>query len=229
MAQEAHRLDPALVPAACLIARHQVANDLPRKALKLLRETWNLYKHPDLADIAARAIPGDGPEARYERVRDLVGRTDDNIESACALAKAAIPARRLDVAREALAPFVAERPQARVCALMGEIEDAAGDKGKSREWFARAVSAPRDPMWVSDGVASPRWRPVSPVTGEIVPCEWKVPFDVLPLAQIEAPVESQPGLPDTKSLAAPGEAAAPIAFQRPPDDPGVEKDANQDG
>ena len=54
---------------------------------------------------------------------------------------------------------------------MAEIEEAAGDKGRAREWLSRAITAPRDPIWFSDGVASPRWTPVSPVSGEIVPCE----------------------------------------------------------
>ena len=77
------------------------------------------------------------------------------------------------VARSSCAP-------ARVCALMALVEEAADDKGRAREWLARAIHAPRDPMWVSDGVANTRWQPVSPVTGEIVSCDWKVPYDMLP-------------------------------------------------
>ena len=44
-------------------------------------------------------------------------------------------------------------------------EDGRGDKGRAREWLARAVRAPSDPMWVIDGAASPYWTPISPVTG----------------------------------------------------------------
>jgi HemY protein len=176
-------------------------------------------------------VTGDGPEARFERVRDLVGASPDSLEGACALAKAAVAARRLDVARAALSPYGAERPQARVCALMGEIEDAEGDKGKAREWFARAIHAPRDPMWVSDGVASPRWTALSPVTGEIVPSEWKVPFDMLPVeAQEAAPLER---MPEIAAAPAPAEAAASstksLPFERPPDDPGVDMPERIDG
>lgn len=228
LASDAHRLDPALVPAACIIARCNIANGNARKAQKILRSTWEATKHPDLAELMARSVPGDGPEARFERVRDLVGDPESHIESAHALAKAALAAKRLDVARAALSTHVADRPPARICALMGEIEDADGDRGKSREWFARAIHAPRDPMWVSDGVASPRWLPVSPVTGEIVPCDWKVPFDILPTATPE-PQPALDGMPSISVRSAAPEPAKSLPFQRPPDDPGVETDGNAVG
>ena len=108
---------------------------------------------------------------------------------------------------------------------MADIEEATGDKGRAREWLARAIRAPRDPMWVSDGVASPRWVPISPVSGEIVPCQWKTPFEML--------AEQKPG-----TIAAPTPAPAPVVestpakiaqpamaeLPRPPDDPGLDDD-----
>jgi HemY protein len=113
---------------------------------------------------------------------------------------------------------------------MADIEEASGDKGRAREWLARALTAPRDPIWVSDGVASPRWTPVSPVSGDIVPCEWKAPF--------EMPEQLEPDRP--QELAAPEAGPAPAAAvepppksleapkmvvpQRPPDDPGLPED-----
>jgi HemY protein len=227
LAVDALKLDPSLVPAACVAARGHIAQGSARRAQKILRATWEHSKHPDLAELMARAVQGDGPEARFERVRDLVGEAGEDIESAHALAKAALAARRLDVARKALEPYMADRPQARLCALMGEIEDTEGDKGKSREWFARAIHAPRDPLWVSDGVASPRWVPVSPVTGEIVPCEWKVPFDVLPTQATEEPAAAQPVAATVAAIATRPDAAEQAKsqpFQRPPDDPGVAED-----
>ena len=67
------------------------------------------------------------------------------------------------------------------------IEAAQGKDGGAREWLGRALTAPRDPIWVSDGVASPRWTAVSPVSGEIVPCEWKAPFDMPEQLEADAP------------------------------------------
>jgi HemY protein len=173
-----------------------------------------------LAEVLAHARPGDGPEPRFERVRDLVGASSDSLEGAYALARAAVAAQRWDAARKTLEPFLADQPQARFCALMADIEEAAGDKGRAREWLARAVKAPRDPIWVSDGVASPRWTPVSPVSGDIVPCEWKVPFEMLgeeAAAEIPAPAAI---------ATAPRPIAKPPMAERlrPPDDPGLPED-----
>lgn len=231
LALKAHKLDPALVPAAVVAARVLVTQASTRKATKILKETWALSPHPDLADIQANLIPGDGPEARLDRVRDLLrdGKlTPDGggLEGAVALARAAIRAKRFDLARDALKPFAETRPQARVCALMADIDEAEGDKGRAREWLARAIHAPRDPIWVSDGVASPRWTPVSPVSGEIVPCEWKAPFEMPEQMEADRP-EPAPALappPPAAAVARTLEAPRMVAPQRAPDDPGLPED-----
>jgi HemY protein len=223
-ALKAHKLDHALVPAALVAARVYIAQNNKRKAAKILRATWSASPHPDLAEVMAHLAPGDSPETRFERVRDLVKTNSGSAEAAYSLARAAVEAQRWDVARSTLEPYLAERPQARICALMADIEDAAGDKGRSREWLARAIRAPRDPLWVSDGVASLRWVPVSPISGDIVPCQWKEPYE--PAGAVEPPA---------KPAAAEGVAPAPakIDAQRPPeavklpgppDDPGTEPD-----
>ncbi len=158
LALKAHKLDPSLVPAAAVAARVLVTQASQRKAAKILRETWLLSPHPELADVQANLIPNDGPEARLDRLRDLLKESRGGIEGAVALARAAVKAQKWDMAREALKPYIDSRPQARICALMADIEEAQGDKGRAREWLARALNAPRDPIWVSDGVASPAGR-----------------------------------------------------------------------
>lgn len=220
LAAQAYDLDAELVPAAALIARSHIANGNTRKATKVLRAAWAKAPHPELAELVGRSHPDDGPEQRFERIRDFVGVPGANPESAVALARAALAAQRIDVAREALSTYADDRPQARICALLAQIEEAGGDKGRAREWLARALTAPRDPMWVSDGVANNRWVPVSPVTGEIVPCEWKVPYDMLPVSGDTAFVTG----PDaTAGLAAPAatKPADNTATPPPADDPGV--------
>lgn len=231
LALKAHKLDPSLVPAALVAARVLVSQASTRKASKILKESWALSPHPDLAAVQAGLIPGDDPEARLDRVRDLLKENKGGLEGAVALARAAIKAKRWDMAREALKPYAADRPQARICALMADIEEAEGDKGRAREWLSRALTAPRDPIWVSDGVASPRWTPVSPVSGEIVPCEWKAPFempeqlepdrreDAAPPA-IEAPKPATTPPPEPRTL----EAPKMVQPQRAPDDPGLPED-----
>jgi HemY protein len=225
LALKAHKLDPALVPAALVAARVLISQASTRKASRILKETWLVSPHPDLAELQAHLIPGDGPEARYDRVRELLKENAGGIEGAVALARAAARARRWDVARDALAPWIGERPQARICALMADIEDASGDKGRAREWLSRALSAPRDPIWVSDGVASPRWTPVSPVSGNIVPCEWKAPFEMPEQIEADRPrVDAPPPEPEPQSPPKSLEAPKMVVPQRAPDDPGQPED-----
>ncbi len=88
------------------------------------------------------------------------------------------------------------------------------------------------PIWVSDGVASPRWTPVSPVSGEFVPCDWKAPFEMphdtdaeLATPALAGPAEAAPAQPS--NAAAPVKVIEPprmVSPQRPPDDPGLPED-----
>ncbi len=215
LAVEAHGLDGALVPAAALAGRCYASTGQQRKAIKILKTTWAKSPHPDLASVMAH-LHNDTAENQFERVRDLVGKAPAEIEGAYALAQAAFAAKRFEAAKNVLENFVEVRPQQRMCGLMAEIEDALGDKGKSREWLARAFHAAKDPLWVSDGVAALRWTPISPVTNEIVLCEWKEPFELPSGGQLQFQPEKEPTAP-TKI-----EDAAMAALPRPPDDPGVE-------
>jgi HemY protein len=223
LAQQALDLDPGLVPATAIAARCLMADGSTRKAMKLLRKAWGLSPHPELADLIAKAAPEGDADARFEHVRDSVGDPASSVEAGIALARASIAAQRLDVAREALSTHTGTLPQARVCVLMAQIEDAAGDKGRTREWLSRAIQAQRDPMWLSDGVANTRWVPVSPVTGEIVPCEWKIPFDV---PQPEQDLLGKNSAGEVAAIASSNPAANAsdnTATPNPPrpDDPGV--------
>ena len=217
LAQEAHNLDQSLVPAALVMARVQTDNGQGRKALKALRACWALQPHRDLARLAAR-VENDDAEKQFERVRDLAGKEPNSSEGRFALAEAALQAGRHEAAREILQPLLADAPQAGVCGLMASIEDEAGDKVKSREWLARALSAQRDPLWVSDGVASPAWVALSPATGEIAPSEWKVPFAQPQLAQLQ--FKAAASSETVPKISGPAQATGQ---PRLPDDPGIEQ------
>lgn len=254
-ALEAHKLDPALVPAAAVAARLYAGQGALRRVWRVVSHGWEAAPHPDLAEAYAYARLTDAPGDRYERVRRLVGSSAGGTEGAYALARAAAQARQWDEAVKALQPLMAGDPQARICALMAEIEEGRGDKGRAREWLARAVRAPSDPMWVIDGAASPYWTPVSPVTGEIAFAEWKVPFEQLP-RQAAPPAESEafieaaeipPAPPPPPAVAAPSPVPEPlppvpspkprpssrakpriVEPVRPPDDPGpLEEDPDR--
>jgi len=180
LATRAHKLDPALVPAAVVAGRLNAQEGSLRRSAKILEKTWALSPHPDIAAVYAHARSGDSLLDRLKRIRSLIRVAPGGEEGAVALAEAAVDARDWKLAREALADYVAERPRVRICALMAEIEDGEfGDKGRAREWLARAVRAPRDPVWFAHGMTSRTWLPVSPVNGELGAFHWTSPPEAL--------------------------------------------------
>lgn len=196
MAQEAHKLAPGLVPAAALAGRLLVAKGSISRAGRLILGAWKEAPHPDLALAYAYLRPGDSPRDRLKRVTSLAEATPGEPEGLIAVATAAVEAHEWEAARAALAPLITGRPPARVCTLMARIEAGEmGDQGRVREWLARAVRAPRDPVWTADGYVSAEWAPVSPLTGRLDAFEWKVPVERI------GPPETEP-IPEEISLSA---------------------------
>ncbi len=188
-AERALRAAPDLVPAAVVAGRVLSSQQSIRKATRILEKTWKLSPHPDVAEVYAYLRAGDSPQDRQKRTKSLIGKHDGGVEGAVALAVACIEAQDWKEARAALAAFSEDRPPVRVCELMAEIEQGEfGDKGRAREWLARAVRAPRDPAWIADGQVSKVWLPVSPVTGELDAFEWAVPKESLTYEDDEVPV-----------------------------------------
>ena len=110
-------------------------------------------------------------------MQTLVRQRAEHVESAFAVARAALDAKEFAAARTALAPLLAA-PTQRVAILMAALEEAGhGDEGRAREWMARALRALRDPAWTADGFVSEHWMPVSPVTGRLDAFQWKVPLE----------------------------------------------------
>ena len=188
---EAVKLAPTLVPAAVLAAKYQSEAHQTRRAMRIVEAAWLAHPHPDLADAYAHVKLGDSARQRLVRVETLAAKAPGHLESALAVARAAIDAAEFARAREALAPFVAA-PTQRVAMLMAEIERTEhGDSGKARAWTLRAVRALHDPVWTADGYVSDRWRPVSPVSGRLDAFQWQRPLSALP-SDKSAAIESSP-------------------------------------
>lgn len=177
-ALEAHTLAPELVPAAAVAGRILASRGQTGKAAKILQKTYTKSPHPDLATAYAHARVGDSARDRLDRIRQLAALNPHSIESPIAVATTAIEARLFDDARMALEPLLANRLTQRVATLMARIEAGEnGDKGKVREWLARAVTAARDPVWIADGVISDQWEPISPIDGRLDAYQWRVPVE----------------------------------------------------
>ena len=177
---EAVKLAPTLVPAAVLAAKYQSEAHQIRRAMRIIEAAWLAHPHPDLADTYAHVKLGDSARQRLVRVETLAAKAPGHLESALALARAAIDASEFTKARAALALFI-EAPTQRVAMVMAEIERTEqGDSGKARAWELRAVRALHDPVWTADGYVSDRWRPVSPVSGRLDAFQWQRPLSALP-------------------------------------------------
>jgi len=185
-AMEAVKLAPTLVPAAVLASKFESEAHQTRRSMRIVETAWLAQPHPDLADAYAHVRLGDSARQRLVRIETLAAKAPGHLESALAIARAAIDASEFERARAALAPFTAS-PTQRVALLMAEIERTEhSDSGRARAWTLRAVRARHDPVWTADGYVSDRWQPVSPVTGRLDAFQWQTPLTALPSDQSAA-------------------------------------------
>ena len=215
-AMEAIKLAPTLVPAAVLASKYQSEAHQIRRSMRIVETAWLAQPHPDLADAYAHVKLGDSARQRLVRIETLAAKAPGHIESALAIARAAIDAAEFARAREALESFTAA-PTQRVALLMAEIERVEhGDSGRARAWTLRAVRALHDPVWTADGYVSDRWRPVSPVTGRLDAFQWQTPLAALPSdsnAAIEAFALEEEMLAPPRRVEPPKQPAAEVTAE----------------
>jgi HemY protein len=219
---EAVKLAPTLVPAAVLASKYESEAHQIRRSMRIVETAWLKQPHPDLADAYAHVKLGDSARQRLVRIETLAAKAPGHLESALALARAAIDAAEFERARAALARFIAV-PTQRVALMMAEIERTEhGDSGRARAWTLRAVRALHDPVWTADGYVSDKWRPVSPVSGRLDAFQWQTPLAALPSdkdATIEASAFEQAMLAPARRVEPPPAAApapeviGPVAAQ----------------
>jgi HemY protein len=175
LAAQAVKLAPDLVPAVAVAARTEAQAGNLRRASRMVDRAFVKEPHPELAEAFAEIRPDDTARERLDRMKALAHKAPGHPESLMAVVRAAIDASDFGLARDMIAPLLAE-PTQRVCLLMAEIEaHEHGDHGKAREWTGRAVRARRDPAWVADGYVSERWLPISPLSGRLDAFVWTVP------------------------------------------------------
>jgi HemY protein len=179
-AREAVKLAPDLVPASVLLARIYAKRGEFRKASKVIEAAWKRSPHPELGVGYLAIRSGDAARERIARAEVLFSIQPGHSESRLLLAETAIEAREFDRAREVIEPLSSSHPTVRTCLIMAELEEIEhGNDGLVKEWLARASRAPRDPLWIADGVMSDHWAPVSPVTGRLDAFLWMVPVEAI--------------------------------------------------
>ncbi len=238
LAREALDLAPSLVPAAAICGRLTAETGDLRKAARILETAYRAGPHPDLVDAYVRLRPGNSAVDRLVRAKALARVAPSDPESLLAVARGALEAQDLDLARKTLAPLLqgeGVRPTARVCLSMAEIEEAAGDDGAVREWLARAARAPRDRAWVAGEIIADRWAPATP-DGALDAFVWRTPDERVagppaPITLQPTPAPPSPPAVVAAPVAAPAPAppppprparrlATPMRVANAPDDPG---------
>jgi HemY protein len=183
------RYAPGFAPAAVIATKALLRHDNLRKAARILEAAWKANPHPEIAEAYVRARIGDTAADRLKRAERLEKLKPLNAQAYDTVARAALEARRFDLAREKAEASARLQPCEGIYLLLADIEEAeTGDEGRVRHWLSQAVRAPRDPAWTADGYVSETWEPVSPVTGKLDAFEWKVPVEQLSGPRFDADV-----------------------------------------
>lgn len=212
LARAALKLEAGFTPAALIAGRRLADRGDFGKASKVLETSFKVLPHPEIAEAYVDVRRGDSALDRLKRAKVLLRQSPGAREARFIVARTALDAREFTTAREQLEALVVEKPTARACLLMAELEDREHSRsGPAREWLARASRAPRDPVWVADGHVSERWAPVSPLTGQIDAYRWREPPQPLE-ASLRAKI-------DVEHFRSP-ELDAPAVSEKEPEVPG---------
>lgn len=174
-AVKALKLAPTLVPAAVLASRLLVADNKPRKAERLIMETWAHVPHPDLALAFSGIYPEEPAEKRNKRFSKLFACAPDELETKVTSIELDIKNEDFPRARDKLAPLLEDNPTARLCALQAAVVRGLGEQETIvRAWLSRALKAPRGMQWQCSNCAHTvqNWVSTCPACEEFDAIRW---------------------------------------------------------
>ena len=177
LAQQAHDLDPAFVPAAVLDVKLTAEHGSSRKLHKLIGEAWSHAPHRDLAATIRNTVSGEQPSDWFRRAKETVApHNPDHIETHLMLAKAALASRDWGPAREHLMKAGGGNPSVSILRMLAELEEKANaDAFAAREWIVKSSVAPQDPLWICDscGRQEEKWQAHCPACDSFDSFTWR--------------------------------------------------------
>jgi HemY protein len=205
-ARKANELDPALVPAASLLAQLVAEDGRARRARKFIEKSWTAAPHPDLRDAYLGLLDAEtAPLERYKAVEALVRSTPEHPESRLVMARAALDASLWGEARRQLDELQAAAPTADVYRLRARLADEdAEDMTAPAEWLELAANAASDRAWVCGdcGTVADDWSAVCGHCGAFATLGWAQP------PRIHRAIGTGVGVggPDDAGVSIPGDA-----------------------
>lgn len=178
--RKAHRLDTAHVPAALRLASFYLDGGRRRKAVTVIKETWALAPHPELAQLWSDAAPRACFKDTAKRLawfEKLVALKPDHVEGQLAIAAIAIDDKLWGEARQYLTRAEQIMPSARLYRLWARLEEYAGNIESAQEMLKKAVDAEAEKVWTcrETGRVYDRWSPVAHPHGAFNTIVWDYP------------------------------------------------------
>ena len=179
LAKQAWKADPSLSPAALAYATRLRAAGRERRALVVIRHSWAIAPHPDLADFALAPVSDN--LQRTQAAQRLTEANPDHAESRLLLARTALEAGLTGEARRhAEAAAATGLNQRRLWLLLAEIAEAEGGDSETgrlaqRDALRRAAAADPDPTWQCDAchTAHASWHPNCPDCFTVGSLRWR--------------------------------------------------------
>lgn len=168
LARATWKADPGFVPAALAYARRLRAGGRDDRAQEVLRQSWKVGPHPDLAALALDNDTVDN--ARLKLAASLAAMAPDHAESHLLLARASLEAGlTAEARRHAAAARRAGMRQKRLFLLLADLEavehgDSEAGRVAQHDALRLAAAAEADPAWRCGacGTAQTTWLPVCP-------------------------------------------------------------------
>ena len=175
----ANKSSPDLIPAAILAAEMYMLENNKRFASRVLKKTWGLNPHPDLATAFAEINLKESSSERRKRFNPLIKLKSEHSETKLLIAELAIGDEDFPAARRAIKNLTSTNPTVRSLALMAAIEKGEGaDEKTVRAWLNKALTASRGPQWVCEKCSNihSSWHPRCGNCETFDSLSWKEPL-----------------------------------------------------
>lgn len=184
-AKQAWTANPSLAPAAIAYASRLRASGKDSKANDVLRRSWAMQPHPDIAAEYMADLPD--KQARLKAANGLAQQNASHPESYLLQAQAALDA---GMSKDALRHIQAARDaglnQRRVWVLLADIADQEGHPGEAQDALRHVATADPDPFWrcAACGTAHGRWQPVCDACNTPGEIAWVQPSQGMAVRQV---------------------------------------------